>query len=102
MTHVLSVINSLQALGRDSKHHRQPAMTINNITALRYAVESGIAIAILPDYIVDPAKALVRILPQAEMPELDCYLVYAEEVKGVARVEAFRDFLVSNAQRWNY
>jgi DNA-binding transcriptional LysR family regulator len=102
LTNVLSVINSLPAAGRDPKTPRQAAMTINNITALRYAVESGIGIAILPDYLVDPAKALVRVLPQADMPELDCYLVYAEEVKGVAKVEAFRDFLVSNAQRWHF
>ena len=31
-----------------------------------------------------------------------CYLVYAEEMKNVARVRVFRDFLVSNAQRWDY
>ena len=45
---------------------------------------------------------LVRILPEADMPELDCYLVYAEELKNVARVQVFRDFLVATAQRWDY
>ena len=35
------------------------------------------------------------------MPEMDCFLVYAEELKNVARVQAFRDFLWSRkAQRW--
>ncbi len=29
-------------------------------------------------------------------------MVYAEELKNVARVEAFRDFLVRTAQRWRY
>ena len=28
--------------------------------------------------------------------------VYAEEMRSVARVQAFRDFLVSKAQRWTY
>ena len=28
--------------------------------------------------------------------------VYPEELKSVARVQAFRDFLVSNAQRWSF
>ena len=28
--------------------------------------------------------------------------VYPEELKTVARVQAFRDFLVANAQRWNF
>jgi len=44
----------------------------------------------------------VRLLPQTDMPEMDCFLVYAEEMKNVARVQAFRDFLVSKAQRWRY
>ncbi|MCA3630395.1 MAG: LysR family transcriptional regulator, partial [Methylobacterium sp.] len=36
------------------------------------------------------------------MPQLDCYLVFPESLKGVARVQVFRDFLVSKAQRWVY
>ena len=28
--------------------------------------------------------------------------VYAEEMRSVARVQAFRDFLVVKAQRWTY
>ena len=43
-----------------------------------------------------------RLLPQADMPEMECFLVYPEEMKNVARVQAFRDFLVSKAQRWRY
>ena len=49
-----------------------------------------------------PDSNLVRLLPQADMPEMDCFLVYAEELKNVARVQAFRDFLVAAAQRWRY
>ena len=47
-------------------------------------------------------SGLIRLLPQADMPEMDCFLVYAEEMKNVARVQAFRDFLVSKAQRWRF
>jgi hypothetical protein len=36
------------------------------------------------------------------MPALETYLVYAEEMRNVARVQVFRDFLVAKAQRWNY
>ena len=56
----------------------------------------------LPDYCVQPESGLVRLLPQADMPEMDCFLVYTEELKNVARVQAFRDFLVTTAQRWRY
>jgi hypothetical protein len=33
---------------------------------------------------------------------LDAYFVYPEELKTVARIQVFRDFLVANAQRWKY
>jgi DNA-binding transcriptional LysR family regulator len=98
----LNNINSLPFAGRDPKAPRPIAMTINNITAVRKAVEAGVGIAILPDYLVRPEMGLLRILPQADMPELDCYLVYPEELKNVARVQVFRDFLVTNAQRWDF
>jgi hypothetical protein len=33
---------------------------------------------------------------------LDAFFVYPEELKSVARVQVFRDFLVANAQRWHF
>ena len=101
-THFLYRLNSLLALGRDAKTPRVAHIEINNLGAILRAVEQGVGIAVLPDYCVTPAAGLVRLLPQAEVPEMDCFLVYAEEMKNVARVQAFRDFLVSKAQRWRY
>jgi DNA-binding transcriptional LysR family regulator len=98
----LNNINSLPLAGRDPKSPRQAAMTVNNINALYSAVQNGVGIAVLPEYLVEPDSGLIRLLPQADMPELDCYLVYPEEMKSVARVQVFRDFLVANAQRWHY
>ncbi len=89
-------------VGKDAKEPREPRMTINNLPALLSAVESGLGIGVFPDYLVDTSKDLTQILSGEQMPELDCYLVYAEELKGVARVQVFRDFLVSKAQRWSY
>ena len=101
-THFLYELNSLLTLGRDPKHPRAPHLSINNLGAIIRAVEHGVGLAVLPDYCVAPDSGLVRLLPQADMPEMDCFLVYAEEMKNVARVQAFRDFLVSKAQRWRY
>jgi DNA-binding transcriptional LysR family regulator len=95
-------MNSLQTAGRDPKSQRTANLMINNITALRRAVQGGVGIAILPDYLARNDASLTRILPEMEMPELECYLVYAEELKNVARVRVFRDFLVANAQRWDF
>lgn len=98
----LNRLNAVLTLGRDAKHPRAPALTINNVTALRAAVDAGIGIAVLPDYQIEPDSDLVRLLPEENMPELECYLAYPEEMRNVARVQAFRDFLVRNAQRWRY
>lgn len=98
----LKNINSLPTAGRDPKKPRDAALTVNNMTALLRAMENGVGIAVLPDYIIRAESGAVRLLPQADMPELDCYLVYPEEMKAVARVQVFRDFLVSKAQRWQY
>jgi DNA-binding transcriptional LysR family regulator len=79
-----------------------PQISVNNLGAMLRAAENGVGIAVLPDYAVQPNSGLVRLLPQADMPEMDCFLVYPEELKNVARVQAFRDFLVASAQRWRY
>ena len=101
-THLLYDLNSLLTAGRDPKSPRTPQIAVNNLGAMARAVESGVGIAVLPDYVVPPGSNLVRLLPHAEMPEMDCFLVYPEELKNVARVQAFRDFLVAAAQRWRY
>ncbi len=101
-THFLYELNSLLTLGREPRNPRVPHVAVNNLGAITRAVESGVGIAVLPDYCIQPNSGLVRLLPQADMPEMDCYLVYAEEMKNVARVQVFRDFLVSKAQRWRY
>ncbi|MFO1115709.1 MAG: LysR family transcriptional regulator [Beijerinckiaceae bacterium] len=98
----LNSLNSLLTAGRDMKNPRVPALSVNNITALRKAVDAGVGIAVLPEYLLNPESGLVQLLPSADMPELECYLVYPEEMKNVARVQVFRDFLVSNASRWKY
>ena len=45
---------------------------------------------------------MTRILREVDLPALDSYIVYAEEMRSVARVQAFRDFLVAKAQRWAF
>ena len=101
-SHILHDLNSLLTVGRDPRNPRTPHIAANNLGAITRAVEQGVGIAVLPDYCTTPEAGLVRLLPQADMPEMECFLVYPEEMKNVARVQAFRDFLVSKAQRWRY
>ena len=90
----------LSTAGRNGMAPRSFAMTINNISGLVAAVENGIGISVLPDYLIRDGSGLVQILDEEEMPVLDAWFVYPEELKSVARVQVFRDFLVSKASRW--
>jgi len=92
----------LASVGREAGDRRPVHFTVNNIAALQRAIETGAGIGILPDYALDGTSNLVQVLKETEMPSLESYLVYAEEMRSVARVQAFRDFLVSKAQRWTY
>lgn len=92
----------LASIGREGDDRRPVHFTVNNITALHKAMEAGIGVGILPDYAVDGQESLVQVLRESEMPTMESYLVYAEEMRSVARVQAFRDFLVNKAQRWTY
>jgi DNA-binding transcriptional LysR family regulator len=98
----LMAVHWLATAGRDAGNPRPYHVVVNNITALKLAVETGAGIGVLPDYAVDGESDLTQILRDVEMPSLDSYLVYAEEMRSVARVQAFRDFLVAKAQRWTF
>jgi len=98
----LMEVHWLTTAGRGTREPRPCHLVVNNISALRFAVQTGAGIGVLPDYAVDGSSTLVQILRDTDMPSLDSYLVYAEEMRSVARVQAFRDFLVAKAQRWTY
>jgi DNA-binding transcriptional LysR family regulator len=95
-------VNWLEIAGREHGHPREPALKINNIYAVKKAVERGAGIAILPDYMIEPDSKLVRLLADAEVPTFDTYFTYPAELKNSARVHVFRDFLLSKAQNWSY
>ena len=92
----------LTEVGRDGKGVRSPTLTINNILGVMRACQRGIGIALLPDYLVEQNGGLVQLFGETNAPAVDAYFVYPEELKSVARVQVFRDFLVSNAQRWSF
>jgi DNA-binding transcriptional LysR family regulator len=92
----------LVEVSRDGKGARSPHLTINNVLGLLRACQRGLGIAMLPDYLVEENGGLVQLFGDAETLALDAYFVYPEELKSVARIQVFRDFLVANAQRWHF
>lgn len=98
----LTNTNWLLMVGRPGGRARKPVFTINNVYGLRRAVETGMGIASLPDYIVGPDSKLVRIDLSDDSPEFDTYFVYPEELRQSKRVAVFRDFIVARAKEWKY
>ena len=95
-------VNWLEIAGRDADNPREAALKINNIYAIKKAVERGAGVAILPDYMIEQDSKLVRLLPDVAVPTFDTYFTYPAELKNSARVHVFRDFLLSKAQNWSY
>jgi DNA-binding transcriptional LysR family regulator len=92
----------LMEVSREGKPPRPTLMQINNVLGVLTACQRGLGIAMLPDYLVENDGGLVQLFGDTEAVTLDAYFVYPEELKTVARIQVFRDFLVANAQRWKY
>jgi DNA-binding transcriptional LysR family regulator len=89
-------------VARNGKGPRTPTLTINTVLGVLRACQRGIGVALLPDYLVEENGGLVQLFGDADSIALDAYFVYPEELKSVARVQVFRDFLVAKAQRWQF
>ena len=93
--------NWLILVGREGKSPRVPLLTINNVLGVQRACQEGFGIAMLPDYLIEDS-GLVQLFDESDAIQLDAFFLYPEELKSVARVQVFRDFLVAKAQRWRY
>src|SRR5450631_2758925 len=86
--------------GRNGSGPREAYFRVNNILGVVRACQQGLGIAALPDYLVEENNRLVQLFGETDSIQVDTYFVYPEELKTVARVQVFRDFVVSKAQRW--
>ena len=87
-------------LGLKDKKKRKPIMKVNSIMGLLLAVESGVGLAALPDYLVSQSNNVIKVLPEFEGPITEAHFVYPESLKNVARVQTFRNFLYSKIGDW--
>ena len=90
---------ALPASARQIYYQARPkimAMTDDKELAYGYFSQT-----LLPDYIVEKDGGLIQLFSQDTIA-LDAYFVYPEELRSVSRVQVFRDFLVSKAQRWRF
>ncbi len=98
------VFNPDWALKLGMKEHkkRKPVMKVNSIYGLLLAVQTGVGLAALPDYITVSTPNIVKVLPHIEGPKTETYFVYPQSLKNVARIIAFRNFLYSKVSKWGF
>ena len=92
---------ALKLGGKDNKKIK-PIMKVNSVYGLLLAVQSGVGLAALPDYITASVPNIIRILPKIEGPKTEAHFVYPQSLKNVARVVAFRNFLYSKVSKWSF
>jgi DNA-binding transcriptional LysR family regulator len=90
-------VNWVLTVGADTRM-RTPVLTVNNVYGLLQAVEAGIGIAALPDYLVRHSPGLVHLLPDVEGPSFQTYFVYPSELRRSVRVAVLRDYLLSQIE----
>ena len=89
-------------LGVKDNKKRKPVMKVNSIYGLLLAVQSGVGLAALPDYITISVPNIIKVLPQIEGPKTEAYFVYPQSLRNMARVIAFRNFLYSKISKWEF
>tara|TARA_B100001250_G_C19467940_1_gene643154 strand:- start:219 stop:482 length:264 start_codon:yes stop_codon:yes gene_type:complete len=86
---------------KDNKK-RKPVMKVNSVYGLLLAVQSGVGLASIPDYLTVKQPNIVKVLPNVEGPITEAHFVYPQSLKNVARVQTFRNFLYSKISEWEF
>ncbi len=89
-------------LGAKDSKKRKPVMKVNSVYGLLLAVQSGVGLAALPDYITVNVPNITKVLPDTEGPLTETHFVYPQSLKNVAKVKAFRNFLFSKVSEWKF
>lgn len=96
----LDAMSWIEKAGREGAAPREAALRVNSVVAIKYAIQAGIGIGMIPDYMSDEQSELVPVLAEFEQPSLNLIFAYAEELKASKKVQLLRDFLVSKISRF--
>jgi len=89
-------------LGMRDNRKRKTIMKVNSVYGLLLAVQSGVGLAALPDYLTVKQPNIVKVLPKIEGPITEAHFVYPQSLKNEARIKAFRNFLYSKISEWEF
>jgi DNA-binding transcriptional LysR family regulator len=86
--------NWLLEAGARPGFERHPILSVNNLSAIIRALQAGLGVASVPDFMEPESDGLTRVLPDILGGESEAFFVYPEELRSSKRIAVFRDFLL--------
>ena len=77
-------------------------MKVNSVYGLLLAVQSGVGLAALPDYIAHNKRGITKVLPNDPGKPTETHFVYPASLKNNARLVAFRNYLFTKVHEWKF
>ena len=81
---------------------RKSIMKVNSVYGLLLAVQSGVGLAALPDYIAHNVSNITKVLPEEAGKPTETHFVYPSSLKNNARLMAFRNFIFTKVNEWKF
>lgn len=75
------------------------ALSFTSLSGVKRAIEAGLGVGGLPDFLVEDHTSLVQVDDAARGPDVAAYLVYPGELKHSRRIAAFKEFLLTLTHR---
>ena len=89
-------------VGTKEVKKRKSLMKVNSVYGLLLAVQSGVGLAALPDYITHNINGISKVLPEVTGKPTETHFVYPASLKNNVRLIAFRNFLFSKVNEWKF
>ena len=89
-------------VGTKEVKKRKSLMKVNSVYGLLLAVQSGVGLAALPDYITYNINGISKVLPEVTGKPTETHFVYPASLKNNVRLIAFRNFLFSKVNEWKF
>ncbi len=89
-------------IGSKDGKKRKSVMKVNSVYGLLLAVQSGVGLAALPDYIAHNKNGISKVLPNETGKPTETHFVYPSSMKSNARLVAFRNFIFSKVNEWKF
>ena len=89
-------------LGAKEGKKRKSVMKVNSVYGLLLAVQSGVGLAAIPDYMAHNINNITKVLPNEPGKPTETHFVYPASLKNNARLMAFRNFIFSKVNEWKF